>query len=346
MEFKLDYYLTTDHRWLKNFSDMLSEVTGYTSEIKENNLILPPEIGDGTFELTTFGDGLSLMKVDGTFHVNLKVNRCADPKNEEFVVHFNMSENPIYASHTNRKIDVQSNFSEAIYYSSSGVGLETDISKGEHVKLLFLVADRHWINANIAEGEMSKSPLLRQFLGNQHVQGILNMDLVDFNLVREILDDSLADNVPKLHNHGLALTLLAHFFKKVNKRERMLEKEVVQDTQSFILLKDKLIDQLYQPWPTLDCLAGEFNMSKTKFIQSFTRIFGKNYSQFYLDIRMEKASKMILDGESVSTAGMEVGYTNLGHFSKIFKRYYGISPKKYVKRKELILEQEEVIVAC
>lgn len=338
MKLKMDYYLTTDDRWLKNFSDKLSETTGYTSEIRESSLVLHPAIGEGIFELTVFGDGLSLLKLDCIFHVDLKMDRSPDPKNEEFIINFNMSENPKDANRMNNgEINSWLNFSEAVHYSSSGVGLETAIHKDEHVKLLLLIADRRWINANITESDLPDSSVLTQFKGNRHIHGMLNMDLVDFNLAQEILEASLPSHALKLHTHGAILAMLAHFFKKINVRERALEKEMAQGSEPFAMLKNRLISELHKPWPLLETLAGEHNMSKTKFIQSFARNFGKNYSQFYLDARMEKASKMILEGTSVSVAGMEVGYTNLGHFSKIFKRYYGISPRQYAKKKALLL---------
>lgn len=98
MKLNLDYYLTTDERWLRNFSDTLSEITGYENKIRENSLVLHPEVGEGMFELSTFGDGLSLLRVDCIFHTDLNLNRSPDPKNEEFIIHFNMSEDPVYAN--------------------------------------------------------------------------------------------------------------------------------------------------------------------------------------------------------------------------------------------------------
>ena len=298
------------------------------------------------FELATFGDGLSLLRVDCIFHINLRMIRSLDPKNEEFIIHFNMSEGPIYANQTpNKKKDVWMNFSEAVYYSSSGTGLESEIHKGDRVKLLLLIADRRWINTNITDKDLLESNILHQFQNNNCVQGILNMDLIDFNLASDVLELSLPPHAFKFHTHGATLAMLAHFFKKISSREHAVKKEMELGSEQFTILRDRLIHQLHRPWPVLETLASEHNMSKTKFVQSFTRIFGKNYSQFYLDARMEKASKMILEGVSISVAGMEVGYTNLGHFSKIFKRYYGISPRQYAKEKEIILAQHQTTVA-
>ncbi|QQT24255.1 helix-turn-helix domain-containing protein [Sphingobacterium spiritivorum] len=346
MTFKLDYYLTTDDRWLRNFSDILSEMTGHVNEVRDNNLILHPAIGEGMFEVITFGDGLSLLRVNCIFHINLKINRSPDPKNEEFIIHLNLSESQECTISANKnKTDYILPFSEAVLYSSSGTGLQTDIHKGDHIKFLILIADRRWITHN-ADSETCDSHVLQQFQDNVPVHGLLNMDLVDFNTAYEILHMSLpTPSSFKFQIHGATLSLLAHFFRKIYIREQALNKELSLGSEPFTKLKERLIRQLHKPWPPLEILAGEHNMSKTKFIQSFTRIFGKNYSQFYLDARMEKAAQMILEGVSISIAGMDVGYTNLGHFSKIFKRYYGISPRQYVKEKELIIAQTQVTVA-
>ena len=47
-------------------------------------------------------------------------------------------------------------------------------------------------------------------------------------------------------------------------------------------------------------------------------------------MRMEAALDLLLDIENKITVISEnLGYKNSGHFAKLFKEYYGISPKEY-----------------
>lgn len=49
-----------------------------------------------------------------------------------------------------------------------------------------------------------------------------------------------------------------------------------------------------------------------------------------MNLRMEKAAElMTVYGEKPSTAGASVGYPDIYHFSKMFKKHFGVSPREY-----------------
>jgi AraC-like DNA-binding protein len=49
---------------------------------------------------------------------------------------------------------------------------------------------------------------------------------------------------------------------------------------------------------------------------------------------LEKAKDILLntDGGSIKNIATQVGYEDVYHFSKLFKKYYGVSPLYYKKR--------------
>ena len=56
----------------------------------------------------------------------------------------------------------------------------------------------------------------------------------------------------------------------------------------------------------------------------------KHSKQKNKNMRMEAALDLLLDIENKITIISEnLGYKNSGHFAKLFKEYYGISPKEY-----------------
>ena len=48
-------------------------------------------------------------------------------------------------------------------------------------------------------------------------------------------------------------------------------------------------------------------------------------------LRMKKAAEMLkTDYDSIDSISISVGYNSIYHFSKMFKKHFGISPSKYV----------------
>lgn len=57
---------------------------------------------------------------------------------------------------------------------------------------------------------------------------------------------------------------------------------------------------------------------------------GVTFAGYVVNLRIETAKKYILAGElSFSQIAASVGYDDYFHFSKIFKKYTGYSPKKF-----------------
>lgn len=87
-------------------------------------------------------------------------------------------------------------------------------------------------------------------------------------------------------------------------------------------------------------LAEKMGVNRSYLSNSFRKITGYSPTAYLTMIRMEKA-KSLLDKTNlaVNQVAVEVGYTDPLNFSRVFKRYYGESPKQY--RKEL--EQMEIM---
>ena len=61
---------------------------------------------------------------------------------------------------------------------------------------------------------------------------------------------------------------------------------------------------------------------------------------YLIKIRLEKAKTILERGEggSIKNIANEVGYEDVYHFSKLFKKYYGVSPLNYKKGHEAQLQ--------
>lgn len=71
-------------------------------------------------------------------------------------------------------------------------------------------------------------------------------------------------------------------------------------------------------------------MSPTKLKRSLKQVFGNNIFSYYQRFRMHEAAHLFKEGPySVSEVGYKLGFTNLSHFSKLFKEHFGMNPKLY-----------------
>lgn len=74
-------------------------------------------------------------------------------------------------------------------------------------------------------------------------------------------------------------------------------------------------------------LAKIFLMNEKKLKQNFKNRYGKTIYAFVVKLRMEKANKLLLENYNVNELAVLLGYQSVSHFIKVFKNYYGCTPK-------------------
>lgn len=83
---------------------------------------------------------------------------------------------------------------------------------------------------------------------------------------------------------------------------------------------------------TIQNIADRLGLNRSYFYTIFTERTGISPSEYLANVRLNKAAElMTIYGERPSTAATSVGYDDLYHFSKIFKKHFGISPRGYCK---------------
>jgi AraC-like DNA-binding protein len=73
-------------------------------------------------------------------------------------------------------------------------------------------------------------------------------------------------------------------------------------------------------------IARSMNLDRRYLSRYFKEKTGQTVQEYLISVRMEEAQKMLLQGRSVAEAALLSGYQDPFHFSKMFKRRFGISP--------------------
>jgi len=82
----------------------------------------------------------------------------------------------------------------------------------------------------------------------------------------------------------------------------------------------------------IDHLARIACMSRTKFFHEFKLHLGCSPMAFQSQSRLKQAAILLKKGQQVTQTCFALGFTNTSHFSRCFKKFYGISPRQYKER--------------
>lgn len=81
---------------------------------------------------------------------------------------------------------------------------------------------------------------------------------------------------------------------------------------------------------TLDDIAAHIGMNSSAFCTFFKRNKGMTFSQFVTQYRLETACGLLKDSQKqVSEICFAVGFNDLPHFNRVFKKEYGVTPSQF-----------------
>lgn len=88
-------------------------------------------------------------------------------------------------------------------------------------------------------------------------------------------------------------------------------------------------------------LAQKVNMSPSALSRYFKQSFGENLSTYLIGLRLEKASRILVDTtDHVADVARACGFQNLSNFNRMFKLRKGLTPKdfraRYKKNKHIV----------
>lgn len=90
------------------------------------------------------------------------------------------------------------------------------------------------------------------------------------------------------------------------------------------------IESNFQNDISVEDIAGVCGLNRSYFGKIFKDVIGRTPQEFLLNYRMIKAAELLkLSRLSIGDISVSVGYDNQLHFSRAFKKVYGISPRNW-----------------
>ena len=94
------------------------------------------------------------------------------------------------------------------------------------------------------------------------------------------------------------------------------------------------INKHYAEELSLDDLAAQFFISKSRLSQLFKNTTGFSVGNYIIVYRIKRACELLREGESVQKTGQLVGFNNNTHFIRMFKQHMGCSPGRFARSRE------------
>ena len=76
-------------------------------------------------------------------------------------------------------------------------------------------------------------------------------------------------------------------------------------------------------------IATECGVSPFQLIRAFHTTFGVPPHAWLMQVRLRRARAMLVRGESIARAAFACGFVDQSHLTRVFKRYYGMTPGAY-----------------
>jgi len=101
----------------------------------------------------------------------------------------------------------------------------------------------------------------------------------------------------------------------------------------------------YAEVPSLDQLGRIAGLSPFHLHRVFVQQVGISPQDYLVQCRIDKARELLLEGHSIVSAALEVGFADQSHFTRFFNRVVGIPPGRYLRlhgvRPDTILRSNE-----
>ena len=312
-----------------NFVESFGEK--FNIPVFNNSLKIPESLGDGQIKMVDIEPGFKFVLHHYKLKQDFHLKRTGHVENNELIsIVFNSNEIPMgINSDRESAIEFIKNNGSSIQIASTALATETIFPANREI-YFGVIGIRRQILASLLRID-DTSGLLTTILHNQNkfffhekmhpeVQRILKQ-------ISELNDNSkLNDLYYSIKAHEMIYLLFDKLLDREVEKQSPVNKA---DIDKLYVIRTAIIADLSQP-PTLNSLAKLAGMSETKMKQLFKQTFGDTIYNYYQNERMQEAGFLLKHaGYSVSEVGYRLGFTNLSHFSRLFEKHYGNTPKKY-----------------
>ncbi len=310
---------------ITNFPKYISEHGGVKDQ--KDCLILPDDLGKGYIKILRLAPQLTIMLQ----HYELEKNIIIKRKNDR------IEKDTLLFSFRNiiGKKSVSKQFHwktlPSVQISSSDVVFDIKVPANTEISNIIIGIQVDYLQGLIQKDNNAR---ITEFVTKKE-QSFLFEEIISSKIQSVAHDIFLIDTAHNLQNFYYKIKaeeLVCLFLETLLQRNEITGYPIHQnDVETLYQLREDILIDLTVV-PQLDQLALKANMSVSKLGKIFKQIFGESIYNYYQKMKMQEASFLLREKKlSVSEVGYQLGFSNLSHFSRLFEKHIGMTPKKWQK---------------
>jgi AraC-like DNA-binding protein len=299
--------------------------------VRDNVLKIPKTLGEGYVRKVGFGDDFKLTIHRYVLNEDLiiKRNPAATPNDVRTIFFYNNKKDLELKYNNEENIPFAQKNDSFILLSTNDLRSEIRFPAGSNIQYVVVGITANRLRS-VLSIEKPNNTIQTITAENASFLFFESLDPEMQLLLKNIVSVDMNNSLNNFYVQIKVQELMYQLFSKLSLRENTTFKNInSNDAEKLLVIRNEILSDLSTP-PVLSELAIIASMSETKLKQLFKQTFGDTIYNYYQKARMEEAAFLLKQAKhSVSEVGYELGFSNLSHFSRLFEKQYGITPKKF-----------------
>jgi AraC-like DNA-binding protein len=320
------FHLEDFEKWLARFATKLG------ANFNDRILTIPSHLGDGIIMARNVNAHFSYAIMNFRLTSDLEMRR--DSGSKGFIITFNQVEahkESAFGFPPHPVADKKPFFRNDIFLAEASDSASLRLTAGTTVKRLLIYCS-HELAMQYLPADLYEK-LAASAKANSSSNNPLFINLTHRTMLKELFEIRDNDPVSQIRRLSSVIHLIERSLHSFLRQEQATLPRTVKKTDLESMQHiEQILSSRLEGFPSLESLAHEVFMSTSKLKNLFKQVYGHTLYDYYNKSRLQRAKELLINGQvSIKQAGSEIGFSNLSHFAKAFRKEFGILPRDLVK---------------
>lgn len=338
-EVTFEYKLLFDNTWVYNYASFVEKHCWQQQATEEKNVVLPNLFSEGFLRHWTLEEGFSAIYNSYIQKVDVRYRITSESGAPYYYIYFDLSESPSIAAFMDDEKEGRPGI-YTVYYGMSNSNSEFVVHNNNRAHGLQLLIkpeafDQYFIHSGDSAENLAK---LRETLNPEKFRGHMPMSSKLILSLMKLPRHVTTEELDIYYIRGYIYNILSLFLGALLNPPSAEHSRHLAGICRLIEVNEEITGRPEDEQPSLDEAARCACMCPTKFKKLFRIAYNTTYHKYHQRIRLLRAKELVQSSNTSITAVVhELGYKNAGHFARLFKELFGISPKEYQRQFDAIV---------